>query len=222
MKKYLLHLFAIILIFPNSFGQIVDRYGINIGTSIATQLWDYNASLYSQDNEYKIGLMAFASAESDITGLLSLRAEFGFIQKGFKNNLTLTFPDGTPATIENDNVNLNELALNLGVRIHPFNLAFSPYLLIGCRGEYLISYKDVTLEEQASGVKLNLYEAQLKDFKKTNFGGLVGLGLDIGELLYIEFEYNPNFTKNLDEEYLSIKDRSWGVKLGLNINSLVK
>ena len=222
MKQKLTLIIAMTFVLQSAFGQIIDRYGINIGASYATQIWDFKLVPVDFDNDYKVGLMTFIQVEKDFSNLLSLRTEFGYIQKGFKNNLTLTFSDGTQAGVNNDNVVLHNLALNIGLKITPFKFDYSPYLFMGCRNDYMISYKDIVIEEQASGLKFNMYESTIEDFNKYNLGGILGLGIDIKGLLYFEIEYNPNFTRNLDEKGLSIKDNCWGAKVGLNINILTE
>lgn len=222
MKQRLVLIFAFILIAKLSHSQIIDRYGINIGTSYSTQIWDYKLVPVDSDNEYKFGVQAFFQAEKDFGNLLALRTEFGYIQKGFKNNLELTFADGTSAGTNNENVILHDLALNIGLKIKPLKADYSPYLLVGLRGDYMISYKDIELEEPGSGLKFNMYESTIDEFNKFNLGGLIGLGIDIKDLIYFEIEYNPNFTKNLDNTGLSIKDNCWGAKIGLNINKLIE
>jgi hypothetical protein len=222
MKQRLLFFIVFILVATLSPSQIIDRYGINVGTSYSTQIWDYKLVPIDSDNEYKFGFQAFLQAEKDFGNFLALRTEFGYIQKGFKNNIQLTFADGTSAGTNNDNVILHNLALNIGLKVKPLKTDYSPYLLVGLRSDYMISYQDIELEEPGSGLKFNLYESTIEDFNKFNIGGLIGLGIDIKDLIYFELEYNPNFTKNLDEKELSIKDNCWGAKIGLNINKLIE
>lgn len=174
------------------------------------------------DNKYKFGFQAFLQAEKDFGNILALRTEFGYIQKGFKNNIELTFVDGTSAGTNNDNVILHDIALNIGLKIKLLKTDYSPYLLVELRGDYLVSYKDIELEEPGSGLKFNMYESTIEEFNKFNLGGLIGLGIDIKDLIYFEIEYNPNFTKNLDETGLSIKNNCWGAKIGFNINKLTE
>jgi hypothetical protein len=220
MKQRLVFFLALTLIAKLSHSQIIDRYGINVGTSYSTQIWDYKLVNVDSDNEYKFGLQAFLQAEKDFGNLFALRTELGYIQKGFKNNVTLTSEEGTFIGTNNDNVILHDLALNIGIKVKPLKSDNAPYLMVGLRSDYMISYKDVEVEEPGSGLKFNLYESTIEDFNKFNLGGLIGLGIDIMDLIYFEIEYNPNFTKNLDDTGLSIKDNCWGAKIGLNINKL--
>ena len=222
MKQKLVFILALTFITKLSSSQLIDRYGLNIGTSYSTQTWDYKIIQIESDNEYKFGIQAFLQAEKDFGDLLALRTEFGYIQKGFKNNIQLTFADGTTVGTNNDNVILHDLALNLGLKIKPLKADYSPYLLAGVRGDYMISYKDIELEEPSTGVKFNMYESTIEHFNKLNFGGLIGLGIVIKDLIYFEIEFNPNFTKVLDDTGLSIKDNCWGAKIGLNINKLTE
>lgn len=222
MKQRLVLILALTLIAKLSHSQIIDRYGINIGTSYSTQIWDYKSANIDSDHNYKFGLQAFLQGEKDFGDHFALRTEFGYIQKGFRDNITLTLADGTEASTNNYNMVLHDLALNLGLKVKPPKTDYTPYLLAGLRGDYMISYKDIELEEPVSEQELNLYESIIEDFNKFNLGGLIALGIDIKDLLYFEVEYNPNFTKNLDDTRLSVKDNCWGAKIGLNINKLTE
>jgi hypothetical protein len=222
MKQRLVLILAFTLIAKFSHSQIIDRYGVNIGSSYSSQIWDYKLLPVDSDNEYKFGFQAFIQAEKDFGNIFAFRTEFGYIQKGFKNNIELRFADGIVAEANRDNVILHDLALNLGVKVKPLKADYSPYLLVGFRSDYMISYKDIELTEPGLGLTFNMYEYLIEDFNKFNLGGLVGLGIDIKNLIYFEIEYNPNFTKSIDGTGLSVKDNCWGVKIGLNINKLTE
>lgn len=222
MKQKLVLFITLILMTKILHSQIIDRYGINFGTSYSTQIWDYKLIDVDMDYKYKFGLQAFLQAEKDFGNLLAMRTEFGYIQKGFKNNVQFTFPNGTPIeTSNNNNVILHDLALNLGLKIKPVKIDYFPYFLIELQGNYMIVYEDIEIVEPGSGLKFNMYESTIENFNKFNFGGLVGLGIDIKHLIYFEVEYNPNFTNNFEDKVLRIKDNCWGAKIGLNINKLI-
>lgn len=222
MKQRLVLFLALVLIAKTSYSQVIDRYGINIGTSYSTQIRNYKLINFDSGNEYKFGLQASLQAEKDFGNLLALRTEVGYIQKGFKNNIQLVFADGTTVEANNDNVILHNLALNMGLKVKPLKTDYSSYLLAGLRVDYMISYKDIEIEGLGSGLKFGIYESTIKNFNEFNIGGLIALGIDIKDLIYFELEYNPNFTKNLDDNVLSIKDNCWGAKIGLNINKLTE
>lgn len=203
-------------------GQIIDSYGINLGVSYSTQLWDYQSVPINLDTYYKAGLMAFIQAEKAVSKRFALRTELGYIQKGFKNKFEWMSADGASAHVNKDNVVLHDLALNLALKVKPYESDYSPYLVAGFRGDYLIAYQDVVIEEPESGLTWHLFESAIEEFNKLNVGGLLGIGIEFKKWFYLELEYNPNLTKNFKGEFLRIRDNCWGVKLGLNMNKLVK
>jgi hypothetical protein len=222
MKKYLLTFILLVLITKYGKAQFIDKYGINIGASYSDQFWDYKLiSIDNPNKDYKIGFLAFLSAEKKISKMFSIRSEIGYIQKGFKNNVEMTSSDGTSAGVNKENVIFHDLAANIGLKITPFDLKFSPYMLIGLSADYMISYKDIIFEEQGSGLKFNMYQSEIEKFKKLNLGGLIGIGFELNDLIYLEIEYNPSITNSYSSKGLDIKDNCWGIKIGFNINKLM-
>ena len=220
MTRKIVIIILFFLLMQYSYGQIIDRYGFNVGASYSTQIWNFKLFPIDWDIEYKFGLMTFLSGEK-FFGKFGLRVEIGYLQKGFRDASELIFSNGTSSP-ENKSVILHDLALNIGLKFTPFKCEYSTYILIGVRDDYLISYKDIVFEEPISGLEFGKYKSTIDDFTKLNFGGLLGVGIDIKEMFYFEVEYNPNFTKSIDEDGLSIKDNCFGVKLGININKLIK
>ena len=191
-----------------------------MGASYSNQLWDYKMITINNTNkDFKIGFTAFLTAEKRINKIFSIRPEIGYIQKGFKNNYDLVFPSGN-AGVDKKNVIFHNLAADLGLKITPFDLKFVPYFLVGLRGDYMFSYKDIVAVEQGSGFKFNMYKSQIDEFKKFNLGGLIGLGYEFNETVYMEIEYNPSFTSSFNDTGLQIKDNCWDIKLGFNLNRL--
>jgi len=218
-------LIIILLSFISKFGvaQIFDKYWFNIGTTYSNQLWDYK--LISVDNpnkEYKVGLSVFLSAERKINKKLSIRPEIGYIQKGFKNDIEYKLYDGTSAGTTNGNVVFHDFGFNIGLKITPFNLKFSPYALLGLRSDYMFSYKDIIFVENVSGLEFNIYKDQIDKFNKFNIGGMIGIGIDLNSLTYLEFAYNPTLTNSYNDTGLQIKDNSMELKLGFNLNKLIE
>lgn len=223
MKKFLSSLLLFIVMANHGTAQFIDNYGISIGTSYASQSWKYK--LVQVDNshiDYKIGFMAFLSAEKKISKLFNVRMEAGYIQKGFKDNNVLTSYDGTTKPIDDKNLILHDLAVDLGLKITPFTKQFSPYLTVGIRGDYMMSYKDIEIEEVGSGVKFGAYKSFLDQFSKYNVGALIGIGVQYHGLAYLEIDYNPAFTKSYSSAMMDVRDKCWGMKLGIYINQLLR
>ncbi|MCE4564472.1 PorT family protein [Maribellus sp. CM-23] len=221
MKQKLLLISAFLLIVWCSAGQVADRLGVSLGTSYASQKWQYRNISNDMEHEYKVGLQAFVFAEKDLAEMMSLLTGLGYIQKGFKDEFVFTFPDASVADVRNDKVVLHNLALDLGVKIRPFSSTHLPYLLLGGRADYLLSYKDAVIVEPESGIKINVYEPALEKFNKFNVSALVGLGIEFNDFLFFELEYNPGLTRNFKSEGLTVRDQCWGAKLGVYLNRWV-
>lgn len=222
MKKVLLIAFFLILFIEYGTAQFIYKYGLNIGMSYSNQLWNYKLiSIGNQDKYYKSGLSIFLSAEKKINRIFSIRPEIGYIQKGFKNNLDIIIIDGTSRKVYKQNVILHDFCTNIGLKITPFKKTWTPYAIIGLRGDYMFSYKDVIIIEQASGLIFNMYKNDIDKFNKANLGGLICIGLEYKNSTYFEIEFNPTITNSFNSAELEIRDICWGIKIGLNINKLI-
>lgn len=223
MKKNIL--IIVILSFVSQYvnAQFIDKFGFNIGATYSNQLWDYKSfTTINPKQDYKTGLSFFISAEKEIIRILSVRSELGYIQKGFKNNIESIGGNRFPQGVGGKNVNFHDVALNLEFKIKPFHFKWSPYALIGLRGDYMISHNDIALYGPPYADNSALFKTELDAFNKANLGGLAGIGLEFNERYYLEFEYNPAITSSYNIPGLEIKDNCWDFKLGLNINKLIQ
>lgn len=204
----------------NVSAQFFDDYGVALGTAYANQIWVIKFSSILKETHYKSGLAVGLFAEKEIFKFTSIKGEFGFVQKGFKNLDELTFGDGTIGHVANKNVTLNDLEVQLGFKIKPFQFKLNPYFYGGFSSDFMISYKDIEGVEETSGITYYMYEYLLKDYKKLTFGGFLGFGADLNETYYLEFLYNPSFTNSYESNYFNNYDDCYLVKLGVNLGSL--
>jgi hypothetical protein len=215
---------ALILLAPVCLqGQFIDNYGVNLGLTYANQLWKYNVIgniSGSQNKDFKPGLELFFMADKELNDKFLVRSELGFIQKGFRNNISVTGTTGLPVDFDNQNVNLNNLALNLGIQYRPFRFRVVPYAVAGLRGDYLLFYRDVKYKDTATGIEYSMYKSLLDEYKKFNLGGLIGMGVLFNNNIYFEAYYNPSITRNRNTSTLKIRDNSWEVRVGFNFNKL--
>ncbi len=222
MKKAILFGF-ILMIGGLANAQIIDKYGLRIGGGFSNQYWDYKNDMFSDLSgwkENKIGLSIYLNAEKELTNYLSIRPEIGYLQKGFKDDIVFTTAEGDEIDTKNTDVVLHNLSANIGLKLSPFDFLIKPYLIAGIQGDYMIDYKDFEIEFQ--GETHGLYKSVIDDFNKFTFSGLIGIGFEFTDLMYLDIEFNPAITKNFDDTGLSIKDRFFGLTIGLNINTLTK
>jgi hypothetical protein len=205
----------------NAHSQIIDHFGLRIGAGLSNQYWDYKRfPSLSEWKKDKIGLAFYINAEKKLNKYLSVRPEIGYIQKGFTEDINLTSETGEDIGILDNDIILHDLSLNIAVKFSPLKSKFKPYIIAGFQGNYLLGYQDLQIE--FNGIKQGLYKSILDSLQKFTFGGLIGIGIEYNNLIYLDIEYNPALTKNLDRTGLSIKDRYFGLTLGLNINVLLK
>jgi len=108
--------------------------------------------------------------------------------------------------------------LDLTFKINPFKTIISPYVLLGLREDVMVGYKDIEVTETITGNTYDLYKEFIDDYNKFNTGGVVSLGFEYNQLVYLEFEYNPTFTQSYESKMVDIKDNCFSVRLGINLN----
>ena len=143
MKKIMKPLIIGLILISNGLvnAQIIDNYGIKIGSGLSNQYWEYKNSMFSdlsgwKDN--KVGFTGQVYAEKYLGNHFSLRPVLGYIQKGFVDDIMLTTMEGEELAIKDNKVVLHDLTLDLSIKIIPIQKSIKPYILIGLRGDYLI------------------------------------------------------------------------------------
>lgn len=204
-------------------GQLLDGFGFRIGGGLSNQYWNYlDFPDLSEWKDNKYGLSAIINAEKNIYQILSIRAEIGYIQKGFKNDIAFVMQQ-EEIELQGEDVIFHDLTVSAGLKVAPFNKIVKPYLIIGLRTDYLLKYEDITFEFE--GQEYGLYEDVMdimNDINKLTAGVLMGIGFDYNELIYLDFEINPALTNNYSDREKNISDRYIGLTLGLNIKNLIK
>ena len=218
MKPKILAIVVLLLTASATNAQFFDKYGLSIGASYANQKWDYKLIPYKPDFGYKFGIAAFLFAEKDLSNVFSLKTELGYIQKGFKDNMELRDDYGNIYDLTNSNVVLHNLELEFGVKVHPFKLKSSPYGILGLYGDYLISYKDASFLEHGSGLEYKLHKQDLKSFNKVTMGAFAGVGFELNRQFYIELGYSPALSNTYNDESLKVKDQTFELKVGVQLN----
>ncbi len=216
LKTILFIAFNAISLFANS--QIFDNVGIKVGAGISNQYWDYQKLHYTDLSgwkENKTGFAIYFNAEKEILPYLSIRPEIGYNQKGFKDDTD--YADDI-VNVENDKVTIHNLSFDVAAKVYPFKKDFYPYVLAGLKGDYQLSFKDV--EYEFIGITYNPYTSVIEDYNKFVLSGILGAGICVKDALYLEFEYNPAFTKNLNTDTYVIHDKYFLISLGINLNKL--
>ncbi len=221
MKKNLLTIIMFLLSIQYGHAQFIDKYGLNIGATYSNQLWSIKYGPEGDFNQdYKLGYSVFLSIEKQLSHVFSIRSEVGYIQKGFKNKYEVYLPGGSlpiPAGVDKKNVLFHDVGLNIGLKITPFTLQWNPYAVFGLRTDYMLSYNDIKYVDPGSGREYSMYKSDIDEYNKANLGGLISIGLEYKNLIYLELEYNPSLTNSYKSPEVKKKDNCWGIRIGLNI-----
>ena len=94
-----------------------------------------------------------------------------------------------------------------------------PYAYAGGRADYLLKTKMASLIWPQT---LSEPYKSYNNFNKLSGGWLFGLGTEINQVLFLEFEVNKDLTKVINIERLVVKNWVWSLNLGININELCK
>ncbi len=215
-----LYVLFLILISSTLNAQIFDKYGVRAGVGFSNQCWKYSyySPAYEYWNNYRAGLSVNVNAEKQLREYISVRTEFGYIQKGFVDNQIRTNIYGEEIPKPNKEFILHNFSGSAGFKFSPLKTVGKPYLIAGLRVDYLVKYKDVLIERE--GVIYRANANRLEDMRKFTLGGLIGVGIEYKEFLYLEIEFNPTLSQIIIDDDFAIQDRYFGGTLGLNINSL--
>ena len=208
------------LISNSANSQIIDNYGVRTGVGISNIYWDFG--IYPNWAENRAGFSAFFNAEKKINQFLSLRPEFGFIQKGCDYLIISKNEEEVEIDRSYAKIDLHNISLNIGLKVSYFKTKFNPYLIAGLRGEYLLGNSISYDSEHFHTEVTNFFNGLLSDFNKFSLSGLIGLGCEYNEIIYVDFEFNPALTNNSSNTELKAKSRYYGITLGININKLTK
>jgi len=183
--------------------------GVKLGLSLANQEFDYT-NIDGLDFKYRTGLAAGVSAEFFNDRTVSLVAEVDYIQKGFKEEHVITVGDGPQpvGTISNDN-RFDYLSIPLYAKITWRKPVVAPYILLGFRFDYLLSYKTDT----------NWYDDIYSDFKDYDLGGSFGVGgeykISSKYKVLLEGRYSPAASYAYKTDLLKINNRAFEILAGV-------
>lgn len=200
--------------------QLVDNYGLKFGYGISNQHWSYQNEILADLSGWKGNKNSFTTqifAEKSIGRSFAINYGLGYFQNGFTEQVDLTFYSGETAKIINDKVSFHNLSLDLNFKYKLTSTPIQTYLYAGLNSNYLIDYKSAVVEYQ--GAEYNLDTEIYDDFNKISLSGTIGFGLSFNNIFFVELEYKPAITNNLNTQYLKIKSRYFGITIGVNINS---
>jgi Outer membrane protein beta-barrel domain len=186
-------LFSLILLGTTINGQTIY---LKIGPSFSKLSW--NNSIINEDpfNKGIIGFDAIAGINYLNFKYFNLSSNVGFIQKGGSESLTLTGALGDSLITVKETEKLNFVTINTTLNLKiPVKKILEPYIFVGPRLDYLISYKEniAFIKQFDDAGKLN----------KFSYGLLLGGGINFNVKkirLGITLDYYLNMNKLVNDE----------------------
>ncbi len=212
MKRFIFFMFCFMILFNSqSFGQIINGYGVKLGVTNAFQNWDYKVTnMNSFDSDKRWGINVGAFVELINSPFFSINTEINYNQKGMKEDVAITtasHPGGT-GEYKTHNNRIDYLTFALLGKLSYKILLFKPYIFVGPRMDLQIS------KSISKG-----WEDVFDKMKKSVYGISFGIGTEMMEILQIpllvEFQYNYDFTDVYKNDNLVINNNSLDVKLGV-------
>jgi len=212
MKHTLIGICFIALASSFADAQLVRTYGLNIGYVHAKQNWDYSPQFGSDPHMSGTisGISGGAFVEFLDIPYFSLLTKVQYIQKGRTISVmgTMVSPTDPNGYIETGMMDikyrLNYISVPILAKLRIETPLFVPYLAIGPRLEYLVSYP--------SSVVYN-------NFKKKEVTGTIAVGaeLSLGFMpkILLEVDYNTSLTNSYDNGILTVSDNSVEVVCGI-------
>jgi len=200
---------------PFANGQIINSVGIKTGLSVANQTWYYKSINMTLKKDYKLGLYSAMTVDFLKSKYFNITTDIGYCSKGNTEKVPNTsgfIPQGD-GTYTTYNTMFNYFSFSPLLKIKYAIAHFIPYVLLGLRWDYQLSYKS----------DFNYTQIE-NDFYKSIYGLTCGTGIEykiknIG--INSEFQYQYDITKLMDTPAsptntgLEINNKAFIISIGL-------
>lgn len=203
MKKVIIVAICVLFAGTASAQKFGVKGGVNFSNIIKTNDENFNT-------EFKPGINAGIFLEIPIVSSLAFAPELMFSQKGYKTSGTSLLGGANEYSVTTNFIELPVLAkINASDK---FNIVFGPQV------SFLTSTKE-TFKQGSDSYQKTIREEN-DNLKKSLFGGVVGLGINITEKMSLNGRYALDFQKNNENgttETPRYKNQVYQVSLGFKL-----
>jgi hypothetical protein len=211
-KQALTIIFALSMIYSTA--QVVESIGIKGGVSFANQTWKFTSPDFSNRKDYKTGFQGVLTANFFKSKYLCLTTDFGFIQKGFQEEIPM-------ASVEFPEEILSYKTYKTTINY----LIFSPKLSVSYNFDKLIANVFIGPRvDLQTGFKTDHQTNNFSEFNETVWGLTYGGGIEYrikGIGILLEVAGYPDLTDIQKEEPsetsagLKITGQSYTISTGI-------
>lgn len=203
MKKVIIVAICVLFAGTASAQKFGVKGGVNFSNIIKTNDENFNT-------EFKPGINAGIFLEIPIVSSLAFAPELMFSQKGYKTSGTSLLGGANEYSVTTNFIELPVLAkINASDK---FNIVLGPQV------SFLTSTKETF--KQGSDSYQNTIREENDNLKKSLFGGVVGLGINLTEKMSLNGRYALDFQKNNENgttETPRYKNQVYQVSLGFKL-----
>lgn len=206
----------------SAMGQFIDHYGIRGGMGLSNHHWKYKKGTFSHLTGWKknkTGLTVHGFAERKLSRRFSLRSSAGYSRKGYRTDFKFIPYEGEEAKVSDNRVIFHELSLDLSCKYIPFGGKFRPYLFTGLQGNYLVDQRNMLVSY--NGKEKEIKSLTYDNYNNTHLRVIAGAGISYNELLFLDFEYNPNLGIYFESSLIKVTDKYFTLTMGINIDQLI-
>lgn len=207
MKRIIIAIGLVFFCFSGAHAQLLKGYGLKTGVVIANQDFEHIYGFFD-DTKNRAGLDFGVFIEWFSLPHLSALTEVHYTQKGMVEEVPRTDEFGhsiSPLKLDN---RVDYLSIPVLAKVTFETRPVSPYLFVGPRLDIFLGY-----ESELSG---EVYD----DFKRTNMGGDLGIGVETSTeplKMLLEFRYSPDLNNAYETDLLKVKNNSFEILFGLRL-----
>jgi opacity protein-like surface antigen len=209
MKTLYLIAVCVLVFLSVTHAQSIIGYGIKGGFAVANQNFDYS-SFGVDTKSNRVGLSGSAFVELSGFKFISLLTEVNYIQKGMVEKQIITGEDSPEplGTLELDN-RVDYISIPILAKMTFRNKFLSPFITIGPRFDFLLSYKSEN----------SFFDTIYEKFGALDIGGDFGAGTEYQIsnpfVLLLELRYSHSYSDAYKTKLLSVKNNSYQFLFGL-------
>lgn len=214
MQKKLIVIPIVLCLFVSmTSAQLIKSYGFKVAVTSAFQKFDYSPISIVSNSDFtwkrKTGLNAGFYVEWFKLPIISFLTQIEYRQVGVGNTYSATGSLGEDLGEMTEYGKVNYVSMPLLLKAKLPAMIISPYLLVGPRIDYLLTYSS----------DHDYFDPVYEEFKKTVYGGTLGIGIETKSILPIttlfELRYNFDTIDSYNSEYLIVRNNSYDFCVGI-------
>lgn len=218
MKNIVITIVLVVCSLLNGISQNEFNLGIRGGFGVSNQYWQYTQPQFewaSGSRENQIGFELYLTSEIPMTNYLSLKPEFGLMQKGFYSDTINRDIASAGGSFEKNTVETLNLSLNLLAKLQlPLKSKIKPFVISGLKLDHLIKVKDWLFTVNGN-LHDDYHDFIFNDYKEIVPSGVLGFGIEWNDFISIEYQYNFPFVSSTKDNSIQVRDKYHGVTIGL-------